>query len=119
MFMGQMLKALRANTRFSMTSGAQLREYHHVDDEAKVIIALGSKFDHGCFDISHGYNISLYDLAHSIFEHFNKIDLLGVGDIESPSIEAFEPIFKPQTYIQNHNFRKTLPAIKQWLEIYI
>ena len=37
MFLGQVLEALKTNQEFKMTSGNQLREYHHVEDLVKAI----------------------------------------------------------------------------------
>jgi hypothetical protein len=37
MFLGQILDAILNNKPFHMTSGRQLREYHHIVDEAKVV----------------------------------------------------------------------------------
>lgn len=119
MFIGQILNALNSNTRFSMTSGMQHREYHHVEDEAKAIFGLASKLDQGCFDISHGDSIRLKDLAHAIFAHFKKDDLLGIGDLKSPEIEIYEPHFGQHDYLKEYNFRETIPAITKWLEAHV
>lgn len=40
MFLGQILTAILSNTPFEMTLGRQLREYHHVDDDAFAIRSL-------------------------------------------------------------------------------
>ena len=37
MFLGQMLNSINKNEDFKMSSGKQIREYHHVDDESKAI----------------------------------------------------------------------------------
>jgi len=119
MFTGLMLESLKNKTRFSMTPGLQLREYHHVDDEVAAIFELVSHIEEGCLDISHGKSIRLCDLATGVFEYFNQTDLLGIGDMESPFIEAYEPTFRKQENLINCKFRDPLPAIAEWLERYI
>lgn len=119
MFTGLMFAALQANRRFSMTPGQQLREYHQVDDEAEAIFVLSSQLEHGCFDVSHGNSIRLCDLAKGVFEHFERSDLLGIGDMQSPSIEAYEQVFYRQSLLGKLNFRDALPGVIEWLEAYL
>lgn len=115
MFTGLMFNALLRNKRFSMTSGEQLREYHHVDDEVAAILHLARESDTGTMDLSHGNAIKLCDLASDVFDRFGKLDLLGVGDITSPTVEAYEPVFSRNNQLENKQFRDAIPAVYEWL----
>jgi len=119
MFTGLMLSALKESKKFAMTSGEQLREYHHVDDEACAILELAKIKNSGQFDISSGDSIKLSDLAISVFDHFKNRDLLGIGEIQSPDVEAYEPSFNRQSALQTSKFRPAIPSLAQWLEVYI
>lgn len=119
MFLGQILDALNSDGKFSMTAGTQFREYHHVEDEVVAIFELISKLEKGCYDLSHGKAITLKDLAQGIFKHFDKEELLGIGDLKPPKMEAYEPVFKRNNHLQDCKFRDTLPAIINWLEAHI
>lgn len=116
MFAGLMLDALRSNKRFSMTSGEQYREYHHVDDIAETIMLLALKLNKGCIDITTGSDIKLRDLATRLFQYFGKLELLGIGDIASPAIESYEHVPETQPLLKGVEFRDTFPAMGLWLE---
>ena len=116
MFTGLIFNALKKNKHFAMTSGQQLREYHHIDDEIAAIFAISQTLDKGCFDITEGHSIKLCDLATGIFKHFNRLDLLGIGEISSPLTETYSPALKRQPLLKDAVFRDVFPAITDWLE---
>lgn len=116
MFMGQLLKALKAKNRFSMTAGLQRREYHHVDDEARAILALADRYQEGRFEVNSGQDTSLAELARGVFKHFDCLDLLGIGDLPSPKHESYEPGSQKNEPVKGVAFRDTVPAVCSWLE---
>lgn len=119
MFAGLMLDALKSNIRFSMTSGEQYREYHHVDDIAKIIMRLVLKLNSGCIDVTTGDDIKLRDLATGLFQYFDKLELLGIGDIASPAVESYEHVLDAQPLLKDVEFREVFPAMGLWLEQFI
>ncbi len=119
MFLGQLFKALKDSQRFSMTSGEQLREYHHAEDVAKAILKVGAQTDTGCIDISHGEYITLRELAEEIFTHFDRLDYLGIGDLVSPEAEAFQPIHTRSPLLKDLQFKDTVPNVIEWLEFHL
>jgi len=54
MFLGQMLLAIKSNQPFKMTSGRQLREYHHLEDETAAIRLISDSSVFGVVNLSHG-----------------------------------------------------------------
>lgn len=116
MFLGQMLAAIRANQTFKMTSGRQLREYHHLADEAKAIRQIATSEQYGVMNLSHGKPLSLRTIAESVFEVLGKSDLLGVGALPDPPDENYEKILEPSGLVQQIAFRDSLPAIVQYMQ---
>jgi nucleoside-diphosphate-sugar epimerase len=99
MFLGQVAKALRMNTPFLMSSGEQLREYHHVDN---ISAALGRLLNQDwqlgtspILELNSGRPIKLVDLAKKIFQAFEKDELLKVGALQTPRAENLNQIFPP------------------------
>ena len=88
MFLGHMLSSIRHDKPFKMTSGKQLREYHHLTDEAKAIRLLATYAMPGVSDISHGKPITLKAIAENVFQALGKSDLLDISALPDPS-EAF------------------------------
>lgn len=116
MFLGQMLSAIRANEPFKMTSGRQLREYHHLTDEAKAIRQIASSAQPGVLNLSHGKPLSLRIIAESVFQAFGKGDLLRVGALPEPPDENYEKVLKPTEIVRHVAFRDSLPAIVQYMQ---
>jgi nucleoside-diphosphate-sugar epimerase len=116
MFLGQILHALKANEPFKMTSGRQLREYHHIEDEIKAIKKLASADIGGVYDISHGNPVSLSSIAESAFDAFGKKDLLHISALVDPAEDNYEKILKPTYSLEEINFRNPLPGIVKYLQ---
>jgi nucleoside-diphosphate-sugar epimerase len=115
MFLGLIADALRTHTPFRMTQGKQLREYHHVDDEARAVTHLSTAGRRGVFDLSSGMPVSLHALAESCFAAFGASDLLHVGAIPEPGDENYATVFARDPLLAQDMFRPTLPAIHAYL----
>lgn len=90
MFLGQMITALCDNTPFRMSSGHQLREYHHVHDVAGGLLAiLDSEWSFGAepLVLSAGDPVRLADLARAVFFTCGRTNLLMVGAIAAAPSE--------------------------------
>jgi nucleoside-diphosphate-sugar epimerase len=85
-FLGQLYTSLRTRQPFPMSAGDQLREYMHVEDVARSIVALLArdwrKFL--TFDLSTGEPITLRDLATAVFSAFQCNELLRLGALPTP-----------------------------------
>ena len=86
MFLGQMLQALERGAEFCMSSGEQLREYHHVDDIAGAILELLFRTwedEPNPIELNSGAPIRLADLATAVFSAFDRLHLLKVGALDT------------------------------------
>ncbi len=59
MFLGQILSALRNDSVFEMTSGCQLREYHHFLDDTEAIKQILESQTTGVVNLSNGKPVTL------------------------------------------------------------
>jgi nucleoside-diphosphate-sugar epimerase len=116
MFLGQMLAAIQANQDFEMTSGDQLREYHHLADEAVAIRAIVDSVTLGPVNLSHGKPISLKAIAEGVFDMFEKRHLLRLGAIPNPPDENYDKIMPPIEILEEVFFRDSLPAIIEYMQ---
>lgn len=116
MFLGQMLTAIRANQPFKMTSGRQLREYHHLADEAMAIWQIAIVARYGVMNLNHGKPLSLKAIAEGVFHACGKSDLLRIGALPEPSDENYETVLQPTEIVQQITFRDSLPAIVQYMQ---
>jgi len=119
MFLGQMLTSLRSRTRFEMTSGRQLREYHHVQDEARAVASLCAAGARGVFDLSSGQPISLRDLAIGVFDAFGVPELLRLGARPEPVEENYGNVFQPHPDLAAGSFRPAIPSVVNYLQAYV
>ncbi|MGJ9416922.1 NAD-dependent epimerase/dehydratase family protein [Massilia sp. CMS3.1] len=116
MFLGQMLAALEQRVPFRMTLGKQLREYHHVDDDACAIRVLDEAAALGVLDLSHGAAVSLGELARTVFDARGAEDLLQAGALPEPRDENYTTVFTRHPLLAQVAFRETLPAVVAYLE---
>jgi len=115
MFLGQILSALREDAQFKMTSGRQLREYHHFLDVTKAVRHMVNSSLAGVVNLSHGKPVSLRDIANRIFEAFDKDYLLQVGAIPEPLEENYDRLFQPIELCKQVCFRDSLPSIIDYM----
>jgi nucleoside-diphosphate-sugar epimerase len=76
MFIEQMKNAIQLKNDFRMSSGNQVREYHHIDDEIGSIVPLMLSQAKGHFDLSVGNSVKLSELAIHVFSFFDLINHL-------------------------------------------
>jgi nucleoside-diphosphate-sugar epimerase len=115
MFTGQIRHAMQTDTVFAMTGGNQLREYHHVGDECRAIVALAANHRPGIATLSHGAPIRLKDMAEHVFKAFGKSHLLKVGALPEPPADNYSTVFPQSVNAHGIAFRDTLPAVTQWM----
>ena len=98
MFLGQIAGALQNDAQFEMSSGEQLREYHHIDDIARSVAALLAQ-DWGpnepILTLSSGSTVQLRVLAQEIFSAFGKADHLKIGALGRNSVEIMDQVYAP------------------------
>jgi nucleoside-diphosphate-sugar epimerase len=115
MFLGQILTALVTNTPFNMTSGTQLREYHHVDDVVSAI-SLSSSYRIGSSaTISHRMPVQLRDLATAIFASVDRSDLLNIGTVQSEPTDVFESLGGETLELEGLHFREPIAGVVDYM----
>ncbi len=97
MFMGQLVEALRHGRPFAMSSGLQLREYHHVDDVAGSIARLLARpfATDPVTSLSSGRPVRLADLARAVFAAVDREADLRIGALPDPAAENLAVRFAP------------------------
>jgi hypothetical protein len=114
MFLGQLFNSVSTSSKFSMSSGAQLREYHHIEDDLLAGSELLSKNFLGVQEVSHGELLTLKQVATAVLSHFHKSGLLDYGKLDSPDCEVFESLSELNPALRDINFRKTIPGIIEY-----
>jgi nucleoside-diphosphate-sugar epimerase len=115
MFLGQMRNALARGVRFDMSDGLQLREYHHIDDETKMIAKIIQLNARGVIELSHGSSFRLRDLAIYAFKAFNCPDKLNIGAMPRARYEKLDFSFPRSPFLGEFQFRDTFPAVVEYL----
>lgn len=115
MFLSQILAALLKNERFFMSSGAQIREYHHISDIAQIVDWYSKRRGISVDKISHGKPLPLRSIAEYIFERFDRLELLIIDETRSTAGENFNRVF-PNTLPPGFQDRDVLPEIGDWIQ---
>ena len=116
MFLGQMRTAILEKAPFAMTQGRQLREYHHIVDDACAVRTILEADLSGTIDISHGEAISLRDLAQHVFASLGVNHLLRIGALIEPREENHTHVFARPNVLNRVVFRETLPAVAEYMK---
>lgn len=116
MFLGLVLHALRNDKPFEMTMGRQLREYHHVADDAAAIKMLVDRSVTGVVALNHGLPVTLKSLAEAIFGLAGKDHLLRLGALPEPEQENFTQVFSRPAVLENIVFRETLAGVSEYMK---
>lgn len=115
MFLSQILSALKKQENFSMSSGIQIREYHHIQDDVAAAVEVVDRGMNGVLQISHGDPVKLRDLAHYIFSYFDCLHLLDIGRVKANEFDTLRPTLQMNYNFIKTQFRDTKMGIISWL----
>lgn len=123
MFLGQVALALISATEFCMSSGEQIREYHHTDDIALSLAALlHRQWLHGessVVQINSGTPVRLGAFATQIFRAFGREDLLRIGMVPRPKGENLDRIFPRSEAWLLPASREPIQGVTHWLRTFV
>lgn len=114
MFLGQLITSIRSGRIFNMSSGDQIREYHHVIDDAHCVLTNLENGMLGVHSISHGELLTLGEIARKLFRHFNCENLLKLNQFASPKIEVTNKMVLPVHTIKM-KFRPTMEGLIEYV----
>ena len=116
MFLGQMIESLTRRTKFRMSSGIQMREYHHIQDDMKVVLNSIQQKEFGVLEINHGNPIELREIAMAVFSHFDSMQFLEIDSsldsVDESRVEFFEGLKVTEPY----HFRGQISGIISFIE---
>lgn len=116
MFLGEIHDSIKNKTVFNMTSGFQIREYHHLDDVVKSVDFLINKDVQGVSEITDGSGIRLRDLALSLYKNFKLEHLINIGTINIAYKEKLSNDYKKNPMLENINFRNPIEGVSNYLK---
>ncbi len=118
MFLGQIFNSLKNKTKFNMSDGNQIRQYHHYNEVSNFLLDIISnlRVKVKILDLTGNEWVKLKDLANSIFNYFKCTELLNIGSLKKPQNEIIET---ENQFINDGNFQFENPiiSINQYLEI--
>lgn len=117
MFLGQIFASLKGKTRFDMTDGNQIRQYYHYDEVSSLLLDIvsKSKLNVKIIEFSGKEWVKLKDLANSIYNYFNCLELLNIGSLKKPENEI-KKIKNKFINDGDFKFENPLSSINQYLE---
>jgi nucleoside-diphosphate-sugar epimerase len=75
-----------------MSSGNQLRQFHHTQDLVNFIdVILGEPMDSRFFDVCGQEYLTLREVAEGVLSHFGMGHLLRLGSLPGNAAEVFQP----------------------------
>jgi nucleoside-diphosphate-sugar epimerase len=118
-FLGQLYESLRIRQPFEMSDGRQIREYSHVEDVSKSMLALlrrkwPNSLSH---DLSTSTPVALSDLAQTIFKRFNCEHLLRLGMLKTAPGENITTRFSRSPDWLLGRPRDQMNGIYNWLAV--
>ena len=116
LFLSQIIRCLESGIKFKMSSGLQIREYHHQAQVTEYIDFLlkSETLDHP-HHISHGQPISLRNLAEYIFDRFCVKELLDIDHSINVQEDNFNRVYD-RTIPGRFDPDFSLVRIGDWIE---
>ena len=112
MFLGQMLESIRIGDKFTMSSGKQLRQFHHTSDVVHAIYSLLPDIKgNSVLQVSSKHSIRLADLASTIFSQRGELGSLEIGSMEDLENEVYLDVYRVPESLKSHDFRNPLIEI--------
>jgi hypothetical protein len=115
MFIEQIYHSLVNNKVFEMSSGFQVREYHHIEDEINAISSLLQNKYGGVMELSAGNAIPINQLARAVFKDFGVLELLKFN----PALDGedvFNHFYEKNPNLHSNTFRDPIPGVIQYLK---
>ena len=116
MFLSQIYNALKRKISFDMSSGEQIREYHHINDDLTALQFLLEQNCTGVRQINHEEAISLRDLAEFIFGAYGLLELLKINKLKIPEHEILQKKFLRDKTLDSIHFRDTRVGILEYFK---
>ena len=116
LFLSQIIRSLESGRKFKMSSGLQIREYHHQAQVTEYIdyFLKSEALDHP-HHISHGQPVSLRNLAEYIFDRFCVKELLDIDHSINVQEDNFNRVYD-RTIPGRFNPDFSLVRIGDWIE---
>tara|TARA_B110000908_G_C10087359_1_gene372362 strand:+ start:75 stop:809 length:735 start_codon:yes stop_codon:yes gene_type:complete len=111
MFLSDLLRSIRSKSTFEMSSGYQMREYHHYYDLAAVLESELTTKKYGELEISSGSAISLYNLAKGVIEYLGIPIRIAVTQDMHDSI-----VTTNHQYQSSHIFRDPIAGVGNYFK---
>ena len=115
MFIEQIFRSLRNKSEFVMSTGFQVREYHHIHDEVSAVIALIEKGHYGVLQLNAGNAIPINALATAVFNDFKQADLLKFNPALD-GVEVFNIYYQKNPHLQFMSFRDPILGVIEYLK---
>jgi nucleoside-diphosphate-sugar epimerase len=123
MFLGQVALSLISVKEFRMSSGEQIREYHHADDIAQSLAALLDRHwlddESSIVQINSGAPVRLGELATELFRAFGREKQLRIGMVPRPKGENLNRIFPRSEAWLLPVSREPIHGVTQWLRTFV
>lgn len=115
-FVGQIIEHISNLSIFKMSSGEQIREYHHINDTVQILDRILEMNLQGPIEISHGKPFKLSLMASHIFEKLNLSNLLLINENERIVGENYNKVFETNQITKNYNFIDPLKGIFSYVK---
>ena len=115
MFIEQIFISLSNRTEFEMSSGFQVREYHHIEDEILAIAGLLESEQSGAIELSAGNAIQIRQLATKIFNEFGQLQLLNFNPALDRN-DVFNHFYQRSPHLDGVSFRDPYHGVIEYLK---
>lgn len=115
-FIGQIVGHISNLTKFKMSSGDQIREYHHIKDTVQILDKILEMNLQGPIEISHGKPFKLSLIANYIFGKLHLKNLLLINANEQILGENYNKVFVPNQITKNYNFIDPLKGVFSYVK---
>jgi len=116
MLIGQLQAAIENKTDLHLSTGNQIRQYHHIDDLNILLVKqIQSGEMCGIQQLNHGDSITIRDMAEGVMDKFGLQHLLRFGSRPDPKEDNYSVKLEKTVLDEELDFRDTISGIYDYL----
>jgi len=116
MLLGQLQEAIENKREIELSSGNQIREYHHIDDLIIPLVERIQSIDAcGIQQLNHGSSITIREMTQSVMERFGLEHVLKFNTLADPKEDNYNVRPDKTAFLEHSYFRDTVSGIYDYL----
>jgi nucleoside-diphosphate-sugar epimerase len=120
MLVGHLERIIRERSVLLLSSGKQIREYHHVDDLVPALVEyIEEEESSGEIAVNTGQSLRIREMVFDVMKEFRLEKKLQFDRLDDPVDDNYSDFTQPTSWTTKFHFREPIPGITEYLKFRI